>query len=315
MAEISEMKAVRLIDCSGEEPRLTLSELRALRAAEVLICDGAVPSALLSEVPASCEWAERSALEAAQCAGKRVVVLSSEPQKLQSLPIINRTSGRRVALTCPIEVFASEALVAEDAGFCAVAAPRVCRELTAERVKIRPSKGYTLLVCSSNLAADAFWELLVSPVCFLPKKFAVTSPSVWAAFACCCIDTVMPEADFTEAGLLASLPEDLSGQRVLRIRFEDEGPSLAEALKARGAKVKDLVLGRLVPTEAPMPSCDAVLLTSVPAAETLNGQGDVPVLTVGASVSDCLRSRSINPSAEGNTVAESLACYRERAEA
>ena len=209
-------------------------------------------------------------------------------------------AGQRVWITGSAGVADKARAAVLDLGGIPVVRPLVRFEPTAS-VKIRPSKGYNLLVVTSPTAARFLLEQLVSPIQYLPKRLAVTGPGTAAALAHLHIDTVMPERDFSAKGLLAALPQNLSGYKILRVRSEEAGPDLAQALKARGAKVKDLPIYRTVglPETEPPPH-DAVFLASASAARAWAASAApkaVPVLALGGPTAAALRELGHEPAA------------------
>ena len=181
-------------------------------------------------------------------------------------PALGPLAGRRVWVTSGPGVAEKAAEAVVDLGGVPVLRPLVRFEAVAD-VKIRPSKGYNLLVVTSPTAARFLLERLTSPIQYLPKRLAVTGPGTAAVLAHLHIDTLMPERDFSARGLLAALPADLTGAKILRVRSDAAGPDLAQALKARGAKVKDLVLYRTLPLpDTEPPPHEAVFLASASAA-------------------------------------------------
>jgi uroporphyrinogen-III synthase len=106
--------------------------------------------------------------------------------------------------------------------------------------------------------------------------------------------------------------------KILRIRSEEAGTSLAEALKQRGAKVKDLPIYRTLscPTETPPPH-DAVFLASSSAAKAwLASATDhtKEVIAMGEPTAAILRKAGIEPAvvAPVQTVEEALFAYAVR---
>ncbi|HIV08826.1 MAG TPA: hydroxymethylbilane synthase [Candidatus Spyradenecus faecavium] len=217
-----------------------------------------------------------------------------------AFPALGPLAGQRVWVTGSAGVAERAARAVVDLGGIPVVRPLVRFEAVAD-VKIRPSKGYNLLVVTSPTAARFLLERLVSPIQYLPKRLAVTGPATAAALAHLHIDTLTPERDFSAEGLLAALPQDLSGYKILRVRSEDAGPALAQALKARGAKVKDLPLYRTVglPETEPPPH-DAVFLASASAARAwaaTSAPKGVPVIALGGPTAAALRGLGVEPAA------------------
>ncbi|MEG1479660.1 MAG: SAM-dependent methyltransferase [Kiritimatiellia bacterium] len=222
--------------------------------------------------------------------------------------------GRRIWVTGSSSVAEKARVAITDLGGIPVVRPLVWFAPTAT-LKIRPSKGYNLLLCTSPTAARMLFSQMVSPIYFLPKKIAVTGPGTAEIFAPYHVDLIQPEKDFSARGLLATLPEDLSAMKILRIRSEEAGPSLAEALRARGAKVKDYPLYQTRPlTAVEVPPHDAVFLASSSAAEAwlLNAapQGQ-EIVVMGEPTAKTLREMGLEPTvvAPVQTVREAIFAY------
>lgn len=207
-------------------------------------------------------------------------------------------AGKRIWVTGSASVAEKAQRAITDLGGIPVVSPLIGFEAT-QRIKIRPSKGYQWLICTSPTAAKLFFRELVSPIVYLPKKIAVTGPGTAACFAHCRMDILTPKQDYSARGLLAMLPEDLTGQKILRIRSEEAGSSLAEVLRARGAKVKDLPFYRTVPLPTPtLPEHDVVFLASSSAVKAWQASGaslEKPVLAMGEPTANTLRAAGIEP--------------------
>lgn len=206
--------------------------------------------------------------------------------------------GRRVWITGTSEPAERLRTAVLDFGGIPVVRPLI-RTVATARVKIRPSKAYNLLVVTSPSAARHLLAQMTSPVQYLPKCLAVTGPGTAAVFESLHIDTVMPERRFSAEGLLEALPDDLRDRKILRIRSEEAGPELAERLKARGAKVKDLPIYRTEPIpDAAVPPHDLVFLASASAARAwaaLPERPQVPVIAFGGPTADALRALGAEP--------------------
>ena len=223
-------------------------------------------------------------------------------------------AGRRMWVTGSPSVAAKARTAITDFGGVPVVRPLVRFEATTQ-VKIRPSKAYNLLVVTSPTAARMLLAQMVSPVQYLPKRLAVTGPGTAEVLRHLNIDTLMPERNFSAEGLLAALPEDLSGTRILRVRSEEAGSGLTEALKLRGAKVKDLPIYRTLPVaNVVVPPHDAVFLASSSAAKAWQACGaprNVDVVAMGLPTAKVLRAMGVEPTvvATTQTVPEALFAY------
>lgn len=235
----------------------------------------------------------------------------------REFPFNGAFAGRKVWITGSESVAQKARLAVTDHGGIPVVQPLIQFEPTA-KVKIRPSKAYNWLVLTSPTAARFFLQQMVSPIQYVPKKIAVTGPATAEAVAFLNTDTLVPERHFTAKGLLAALPEDLSGQKILRIRSEEAGVTLAEALKQRGAKVKDLPIYRTIgcPTQTPPPHDVVFLASSSAATAWLDSATDhtKPVIAMGEPTAATLRKRGVEPAvvAPVQTVDEALFAYAVR---
>ena len=223
-------------------------------------------------------------------------------------------AGQKVWVTGSQSIVRKARLSIIDHGGIPVVQPLIRFEPLRE-VKIRPSKGYNLLVVTSPTAAHFLLKQMVSPIQFLPKKIAVTGPATAEALRSLNTEIIMPERNFSAQGLLEALPRDLTGMKILRIRSEEAGTFLAEELKKRGAKVKDLPLYRTVecPISVPPPH-DVVFLASSSAARawlTSDTDHERAVVAMGEPTAATLRRNGVEPSvvAPVQTVAEAIFTY------
>ena len=253
----------------------------------------------------------------ARAADPRPGLVIVGPAAERAFPALGPLAGRRIWVTGSPSVAEKAREAVFDLGGTPIVRPLIRFEAVAT-YKIRPSKAYTHLVVTSPTAARFLLEQMRSPIQYLPKRLIVTGPATAEALAHLRIDTLVPEGDFSARGLLAALPEDLTGARILRIRSEEAGPALAEALRARGAKVKDLPLYRTVPVAGvEPPPCEAVFLASASAAKaylalaaTLPGPAP-DLLCMGEPTARVLRAAGLEPRAVAacQTVDEALLTY------
>lgn len=221
------------------------------------------------------------------------------PAATRAFPFVGPLAGKKIWITGSPSIASKAHAVITDLGGLPILSPLI-RFTPTQRIKIRPSKGYNLLVCTSPTAAKFFFSEMVSPIVYMPKKVAVTGPGTAMCFKPYHIDCVCPEKDFSAKGLLATLPEDLKGVKILRIRSEEAGSTLAEALRERGAKVKDFAFYKTDPIENPMiPAHDVVFLASSSAAQAwLASEAPKTVATVamGEPTAKVLRTGGVEPS-------------------
>ena len=232
-----------------------------------------------------------------------------------AFPALGPLAGRRIWITGSTEVAEKARRVVVDFGGIPVVRPLIRFEAMG-MVKIRPSKGYNLLVLTSPTAARFFLKQLASPVCFLPKRIAVTGPGTAEVLRDLHIDLIQPARDFSAEGLLAALPQDLAGWRILRVRSEEAGDALAKAFKARGATlVKDLPIYRTLPCPATEPPPhEAVFLASASAARVWLALAPRPAantIALGLPTARALREGGVEPTvvASEQTVERALFDY------
>ncbi len=229
-------------------------------------------------------------------------------------PALGPLAGRKVWVTGSPDVAANARTAIVDFGGVPVLRPLIRFEAAA-RVKIRPSKAYTHLLVTSPTAARFLLSQLDCPIQFLPKRLLATGPGTAHVLAPLHLNVTLPTNDFSSRGLLTALPDDLTGWRILRVRSEEAGSSLAEALKTRGARVKDLPIYRTLPiANVQIPPYDAVFLASSSAAKAWLAQ-DRPhacdVLAMGNPTAETLRNGGIEPTlvAPVQTVQEVFCAY------
>lgn len=220
------------------------------------------------------------------------------PAATRAFPFAGPLAGKKIWITGSPSVAVKAYTAITDLGGRPIVSPLV-RFTPTQRIKIRPSKGYNLLVCTSPTAAKFFFSEMVSPIVYMPKKVAVTGPGTATCFEPYHIDCVCPEKDFSAKGLLATLPEDLKGVKILRVRSEEAGPALAEALRERGAKVKDLPFYKTESIEHPViPTHDVVFLASSSAAKAWlasDAPKTIPTVAMGEPTAKALRAGGIEP--------------------
>jgi uroporphyrinogen-III synthase len=220
------------------------------------------------------------------------------PAATRCFPHAGPLGGKKIWVTGSTSVATKAHRVITDLGGEAILSPLV-QFTPTQRIKIRPSKGYNLLVCTSPTAAKFFFSEMVSPIVYMPKKVAVTGPGTAACFEPYHIDCLMPEKEFSAQGLLKVLPEELTGMKILRIRSEEAGSALADALKARGAKVKDYPFYKTSPIPDPViPPHNVVFLASSSAARAWlasEAPKDVEIVVMGLPTAKVLRAAGIEP--------------------
>ena len=272
----------------------SLAELATRFAPETpcaIVCDAGAPTqrifrGTLRELAASAPWGTSAGL----------VIVGKNAER--AFPQLGAFGGMRIWVTGSPDVAEKARTAITDFGGTPVVRPLIRFEATA-RVKIRPSKAYTHLLITSPTAARMFLRQMENQIQFVPKRLIVTGAGTAEVLKHWHVDTLMPESDFSSKGLLATLPADLTGMRILRVRSEEAGTALADALKARGAKVKDLPIYKTIALpEVEPPPHDAVFLASSSAARawlSSSAPREVDVLALGNPTAQTLREHGVEP--------------------
>jgi uroporphyrinogen III methyltransferase / synthase len=206
--------------------------------------------------------------------------------------------GQRILLTCSDALMDRAVQSVYDFGGRPVVRPLIelnvkCGEETA----FTPDQ-YDWIALTSPSAVRCFRELLLlkkTDFRRLPKLMTTGSGTARALQKTGLGCDLMPERDFSGAGLLEAAAPVVKGQRILRLRSQKAGPGLADGLRAAGADVTDCVLyeNRFICYDR-CPEFDAVFFASSSAvdsfvsqwgAEALQGK---TVLAIGTPTQDTL---------------------------
>lgn len=176
---------------------------------------------------------------------------------------------RRLLLTCSEDIAEKARAAALDFGYDPITRPLI-RLIPEEGLQpvFERLRDYTDLVVTSPAAVRCLMSFRFD-LRTLPRIIVCGSGTAQAFEAFGLHADLMPESNFSTDGLLA-LPalQHLEGRRVLRLRSEKAGGAVAEALRARGAEVDDVVLYRNEPMPCEeLPPFDAVFFASASAVE------------------------------------------------
>ena len=177
---------------------------------------------------------------------------------------------KRVLLTCSEAVMRDVVCMFEDCGWSPVAWPMVSAE-AIERLN-PPNSRVDAIVLTSPNAARIFFERWSGDVRKLPAIWTCGPATDGELRKHGVSSDIMPASDFSAKGLMARLRQEgakMKGLRVLRIRSDKAGRSLAVALRRMGATVEDVVLYKTVPVphDGTLPHSDAVFFASASAVE------------------------------------------------
>ncbi|NQT92299.1 MAG: uroporphyrinogen-III synthase, partial [Lentisphaerae bacterium] len=185
--------------------------------------------------------------------------------------------GCRVLLTASRALQDKAATLVTDYGGIPVCRPLIRLVSTPNALdRVRQLDAYDWVVLTSPSAVRCFGELL--------RQGGVDSRRVPTLVSCGGGTSaelvslglkadIEPPSRFGAAGLLDTMRQAVTkGTRVLRLRSDKAGPSLADALRESGATVEDCVLYRNEPVEyEDLPEFDAVFFASASAVEAFDG--------------------------------------------
>jgi uroporphyrinogen III methyltransferase/synthase len=178
--------------------------------------------------------------------------------------------GQRVLLTCSESLMAQAVQAVHDFGGRPVVRPLI--KLALVLPTLENVEAYDWIALTSPSAVRCFQELLLlKNIDFrvLPKIMSVGSGSLHALQRIGLGCDLMPESDFSGAGLLKVAAPVVKGRKILRLRSEKAGPALAEGLRAAGAEVTDCVLYTNKLIHYPeVPEFDSVYFASASAVES-----------------------------------------------
>jgi uroporphyrinogen III methyltransferase/synthase len=227
--------------------------------------------------------------------------------------------GQRVLLTCSEALMEKAAQAVNDLGGRPVVRPLIRLKISTDgEDAVRQLASYDWVALTSPSAVRCFHELMLKEKIDLrriPKIMSVGSGSLRALQRIGLGCDLMPETDFSGAGLLATAAPVVKGQKILRLRSQKAGPELADGLRAAGAEVTDCVLytNKMVHYPEP-PEFDSVYFASASAVESFIEQWGVAVLknktilAIGGPTQAALQSFGLKAAVIGEmaTVEESL---------
>ena len=192
--------------------------------------------------------------------------------------------GRRVLLTC------SEALMERcvqsvyDLGGRPVQRPLIRLQILPQAADIvRHMADFDWIALTSPSAVRCLHEVILCErldMRSMPRIMTTGPGSVRALEKAGLGCELVPEADFSSAGLLAAATGQVKGQKVLRLRSARAGADLAEGLRTAGADVTDCVLYENCDiTYSEQPEFDAVFFASASAVASFVRQWQTDILT------------------------------------
>ncbi len=227
--------------------------------------------------------------------------------------------GQRVLLTCSEALIPRAVQAVHDFGGRPVVRPLIRLERLPQH--FQGLENYDWIALTSPSAVRCFHELLLKEkidLRRLPKIMSVGSGTARALQKTGLGCDLMPDSDFSAAGLLKAAAPVVKGQKILRLRSQKAGPELADGLRAAGAAVTDCILYRNVFVKyADRPEFDAVYFASASAVESFVAQwgADVlktkTILAIGDPTRTALKSAGLNATVIGEmaSVEESLKAF------
>ena len=184
-------------------------------------------------------------------------------------PKLGPLAGRRVLLTCSAAVQPQARLAVEDRGGRPILWPMI--ELKARPLPDLATSRYDAIVLTSPSAVRIFFGSCALDRRNLPLFFTCGAGTDAELRRYGVSSDIMPESDFSANGLIKAIKglDGLKGLKVLRLRSVKAGPAVADALKAAGALVDDVVLYDNLPVvhAEPLPPFDDVHFASASAVD------------------------------------------------
>jgi len=230
--------------------------------------------------------------------------------------------GRRVLLTCSATLQDEACREVRDAGGFPISMPLIQMTLTPEANRVAAvAADYDWLVATSPSAVRSLVEGLRESGGDLRRwpSIMACGPGTLRELAAAGVQAdAVPTSGFGAEGLLPLAQARITkGARVLRVRSDKAGPSLAEKLREQGAEVDDVCIYRNEPVAAgDLPGFDSIFFASssaVSAFVDVWGTGPLSgktVLAIGQPTASALKSAGVtsplvSPEA---TVKDAIAC-------
>ena len=187
-------------------------------------------------------------------------------------PKLGVLAGRRMLVTASDAVQPRVCMAVEDLGGRPVSWPMI--ELKVRRIPDLEKGAYGAIVLTSPSAARIFFENCKIDRRRLPKFFTCGAGTDAELRRWGVSSDLMPESDFSAKGLISAInglkgSNGLKGVKVLRLRSAKAGSAVADALKAVGAKVDDVILYDNIAKapRGPLPPFDDIHFASASAVE------------------------------------------------
>ncbi len=234
--------------------------------------------------------------------------------------------GRRVLLTCSETIMPRAVQAVVDFGGLPIRRPLITLDLLPDAAaRLRAIDAFDWVALTSPAAVRCFEQALrQEKVDYrrIPRIMATGHGTGLALEQIGLRADLLPAGDFSAEGLLAIARPLVNGGKVLRLRSDKAGDSLAGGLRTAGAEVADVVLyrNRPIPYADPLPPFDDVFFASASAVDAWIAQwGAEPlqnrcILTMGQPTARALINHGLPPTVTGTAatvsgVLESLACH------
>lgn len=191
--------------------------------------------------------------------------------------------GRRVLLTCSEALMARAVQAVFDLGGRPVKRPLIRLQTLPQAVDaLRQVAEYDWLAVTSPSSVRCLHEVILNHKFDLRRlpRIMATGPGTMKALQQAGLGCdLLPESDFSSAGLLAAASGLVQGKKVLRLRSARAGIKLAEGLRSAGAEVADCVLYENCDiTYSEKPEFDAVFFASASAVTSFVRQWQTDIL-------------------------------------
>ena len=220
--------------------------------------------------------------------------------------------GQRVLLTCSEALMPEAQQAIQDFGGRPVVRPLIeLKPIATFPEQVGALDSYDWIVLTSPSSVRCFQEVLQrDEIDFrtIPNVMSVGSGTERALRKMGIGCDLMPESDWSATGLLKVAAPIVAGQKILRLRSQKAGASLADGLRAAGAEVEDVILYENHRVEAgSCPQFDSVFFASASAVESFVEQwGEAPlqgctIFTMGKPTAAALRALNVTPTFIGSS--------------
>ncbi len=215
--------------------------------------------------------------------------------------------GRKVLLTCSESIQEKAAALVRDFGGRPIQFPLIRLKTRFEELKkLAPIGSYDWVVLTSPSSARCFIELLQkseTDLRTLPRMMVCGKGTADELKPYGLYVDVLPETEYSADALIKIAQEEIElDDQILRLRADKAGPQLAEALRALGAEVDDIMIydNERIEYDEP-PDFDAVFFASASGVESFIDQWGTEALAgktqvvIGKPTAHALEKKNLTP--------------------